>query len=50
MQLWGWQPRRKGISKKLHTAESVKDFSVDEQLLKSTDWEAIDKAFKDILI
>ena len=39
-----------GLSKKLHTAQSVKDFSVDEQLLKSTNWEAIDKAFKDILI
>ena len=48
MQLWVGDIGVKvdGISKKLHTAESVKDFSVDEQLLKSTDWEAIDKAFK----
>ena len=39
-----------GLSKRLHTAESVKDFNIEEQLLKSTDWEAIDKAFRTILI
>lgn len=38
------------IQKKLHTAQSVKDFDVNELLLKSNDWEAIDKAFKEILI
>jgi hypothetical protein len=39
-----------GLNKKLHTAESVKDFNIEEQLLKSIDWEAIDKAFRNILI
>ena len=39
-----------GLNKRLHTAESVRDFSVEDQLLKSTDWEAIDKAFRTILI
>jgi len=39
-----------GLNKRLHTAESVRDFNVEEQLLKSTDWEAIDKAFRTILI
>jgi hypothetical protein len=38
------------IKKKLHTAQSVKDFNVDELLLKSDDWEDIDKLFKAILI
>jgi hypothetical protein len=38
------------IGRKLHTAQSVKDFDMEEQLLKSADWDAIDKAFKNILI
>lgn len=38
------------IRKKLHTAQSVKDFNVDELLLKGDDWEAIDKAFRNILV
>jgi len=38
------------IKKKLHTAQSVKDFYVDELLLKGDDWEAIDKMFSTIII
>ena len=38
------------IKKKLHTAQSVKDFNVDELLLKGDDWEAINKMFSTILI
>lgn len=38
------------IKKKLHTAQSVKDFNVDELILKSDDWDDIDKVFKTILI
>lgn len=38
------------ISRKLHTAQSVKDFDMEEQLIKSSDWVAIDNAFKTILI
>jgi hypothetical protein len=38
------------IKKKLHTAQSVKDFNVDELLLRSDDWEAIDNAFRNIMI
>ena len=38
------------IRKKLHTAQSVKDFNVDELLLKGDDWEAIDKAFRNIMV
>lgn len=34
----------------MHTDPSENDFDVDEQLIKSNDWEAIDKAFKNILI
>lgn len=39
-----------GIRGKLHTAQSVKDFDIDEQLLKSNDWDALNEAFKDILL
>jgi len=42
--------RVNGIRKKLHTAQSKTEFSVDEQLLKSNDWDALNDAFKDILI
>ncbi len=38
------------LSKRFHTAQSVKEFDMEEQLIKSADWEAIDKAFKNILI
>lgn len=38
------------IKKKLHTAQSVKDFNVEELLLKSDDWAAIDNAFRDFMI
>ncbi len=38
------------IKKKLHTAQSVKDFNVDELLLKGDDWDVIDKMFSNILI
>ncbi len=38
------------IKKKLHTAQSVKDFYVDELLLKGDNWEAIDKMFSTIII
>lgn len=36
--------------KLLHTAQSVNGFEMDEQLLKTPDWETIDKAVKNILI
>ena len=39
-----------GLARKLHTAQSVKDFSKEEQLLRTNDWDAIDKAFQNILI
>ncbi len=39
-----------GYSKKFHTAQSITEFSVDEQLLKNNDWDALDEAFKEILI
>lgn len=39
-----------GVSRKFHTAQSVKDFNMEEQLLKTNDWDAIDAAFKEILI
>ena len=39
-----------GLARKLHTAQSVKDFSIEEQLLRTNDWDAIDKAFSIILI
>jgi hypothetical protein len=42
--------RVEGIKRKLHTAQSVNDFNIEEQLIKSNDWDAIDKAFKNILI
>lgn len=38
------------LKKKLHTAQSVKDFNVDELLIKGDDWKAIDKMFSTILI
>lgn len=39
-----------GMRNKLHTAQSPREFSVEEQLLKSNDWDALNEAFKDILI
>ena len=39
-----------GIKMKLHTAQSVNDFNIEEQLLKANDWDALDKAFQNILI
>ena len=39
-----------GISKKLHTAQSVSEFNIEEQLLKSNDWDRINDLLKDILI
>ena len=39
-----------GLNKKLHTAQSIKDFSVEEQLIKSNDWEAIDRTLRIMLI
>lgn len=42
--------RVKGLRQQLHTAQSVTEFSIDEQLLKSKDWDALDEAFREILI
>ncbi|MCO6498074.1 MAG: hypothetical protein J5I50_10455 [Chitinophagaceae bacterium] len=42
--------RVEGIRKKLHTAQSKAEFSVEEALLKGMDWDALDEKFKDILI
>lgn len=44
------QMRVAGIRKALHTAQSPSEFNVDEQLLKSCDWDKLDELFKDILI
>ena len=38
------------ISRNLHTAQSVKDFNIEEQLIRSKDWDAVYKAFITILI
>ena len=35
-----------GISKKLHTAQSVSEFNIEEQLLKSNDWDRINDLLK----
>lgn len=42
--------RVNGIRKKIHTAQSPSEFSIDEQLLKTNDWIALDNMFKDIII
>lgn len=39
-----------GIRRKLHTAQSKAEFSIEEALLKGLDWDALDEKFKDILI
>lgn len=39
-----------GYNKKFHTSESITTFNIDEQLLKGTDWDALDEAFREILI
>ena len=39
-----------GMRNKLHTAQSPREFSLEEQLLKSNNWDALNEAFKDILI
>jgi hypothetical protein len=44
------QMRIAGMRKKLHTAETPTEFSVDEMLLKNDDWNKIDEYFKEILI
>ena len=44
------QMRVVGIRKALHTAQSPSEFNVDEQLLKSCDWDKRDELFKAILI
>jgi hypothetical protein len=44
------QMRIAGMRKKLHTAESPTEFNVDENLLKSADWERLDEYFREILI
>ncbi len=42
--------RVKGLREQLHTAQSITEFSIDEQLLKSKDWDALNDAFSEILI
>ena len=42
--------RVNGIRKKLHTAESPTEFSVDDMILKSDDWDKLDNLFREILI
>ena len=39
-----------GLRKKLHTAQSPKDFNVDEHLVNGNDWEALDDLFKTIMM
>ena len=43
------QMRVAGMRKLIHTAQSPSEFNVDEQLLKSCDWDKWDELFKDIL-
>jgi hypothetical protein len=38
------------VPKKLHTTGSEKDFSIEELGIKNNDWEALNKAFRDILL
>ena len=44
------QMRVAGMRKLIHTAQSPSEFNVEEQLLKSCDWDKWDELFKDILI
>jgi hypothetical protein len=44
------QMRVAGMRKLIHTAQSPSEFNVEEQLLKSCDWDKRDELFKDILI
>ncbi len=44
------QMRVAGMRKLLHTAQSPNEFSVDELLLKSENWDELDKLFGEILI
>lgn len=39
-----------GVRRKLHTAQTISEFSVNENLIKGLDWDELDKTFKDILI
>ena len=39
-----------GVRRKLHTAQTISEFSLNESLIKGLDWDKLDKAFKDILI
>lgn len=45
-----FQMRVAGMPKLIHTAQSPREFNVEEQLLKSCDWDKWDELFKDILI
>lgn len=44
------QMRVAGLRKLIHTAQSPNEFNVEEQLLKSNDWDKWDELFNDILI
>lgn len=39
-----------GYNKKFHTAQSIEEFSVEEQLIKGNDWDALNDLFNEILI
>jgi len=39
-----------GYNKKFHTAQSITEFSVEENLIKGNDWDALNELFKEILI
>lgn len=42
--------RVEGHHKKIHVSHSKKEFSIDEQLLKGNDWDALNDALSEILI
>lgn len=44
------QMRVAGMQKLIHTAQSPSEFNVEEQLLKTCDWDMWYELFKDILI
>lgn len=39
-----------GYTKKFHTAQSITEFSVEENLIKGNDWDALNDLFNEILI
>ena len=39
-----------GYTKKFHTAQSITEFSVEENLIKGNDWDALNDLFSEILI